>query len=237
MTPKYYYDVVQSSEEWLKMRLGVITASDVSKLFAKQPDVHTLYSRGGDTYIADKVFEIIFQELKYFRSDATDWGKDHEEEARKAYEAETNTKVKEVGFVMLDDGIGCSPDGLVDADGLVEIKCPYNSKVHLDNIKRGGADKKYKFQMLHQLYVTRRKWVDFYSYDPRQPIENISFRRRYTLDELWVDLGECKEMYETRIFQTRYQIRLGVKVAEKVLEHVKTATITIDGEETETEIW
>jgi predicted phage-related endonuclease len=63
---------------------------------------------------------------------------------------------------------GASPDGLVDADGLVEIKCP-NTATHIETLKGQCAPAKYITQMQWQLACTGRKWCDFVSYDPRMP--------------------------------------------------------------------
>jgi hypothetical protein len=61
-----------------------------------------------------------------------------------------------------------SPDALVGDEGLVEIKCP-RSTTHLDYLTSGKPPAKYVPQMLAQLSCTRRKWVDFVSFDNRFP--------------------------------------------------------------------
>ena len=64
---------------------------------------------------------------------------------------------------------GCSPDGLLGDDGVLEIKCPDNPEKHLEAIRSGAHAKEYHLQVQHQLWVTGRKWADVVSYDPRFP--------------------------------------------------------------------
>ena len=99
---------------------------------------------------------------------AMQWGIDHEDDARAAYEARTGEVVDLAGFILHPSipWLGASPDGLVGDDGLVEIKCP-NTVTHLKRIATGVVPDEYKPQMLVQLLCTGRKWVDFVDYDPR----------------------------------------------------------------------
>lgn len=77
---------------------------------------------------------------------------------------------------------GASPDGLVRADGLIEIKCP-NTATHIDTLLGGEVPDKYVKQMLWQMECTGRKWCDFVSYDPRMPDDLKVFVRRFERDE------------------------------------------------------
>ncbi len=93
---------------------------------------------------------------------------------------------------------GASPDGLVGADGLLEIKCPYSSQKHLARVAEGVVPEEYKPQMLVQLLCTGRKWVDFVSYDPRivGPWAKARFfliRFEPTQAELSAALEECQK--------------------------------------------
>ena len=88
--------------------------------------------------------------------------------ARAAYEAHTGTFVTQTGFWLHPEikHFGASPDGLVGDEGLIEIKCPRTS-THLRYLSEGKVPTKYKRQMICQLLCTRRKWVDFVSFDDR----------------------------------------------------------------------
>ena len=65
-------------------------------------------------------------------------------------------------------GFGASPDGLVNDDGLLEIKCP-NTATHIDFLRTGKPDGRYLWQMEAQMACTGRDWCDFVSYDDRMP--------------------------------------------------------------------
>lgn len=99
-------------------------------------------------------------------------GIDHEPEARSAYEFELGVTVEEVGFLDHPsiDMAGASPDGLVGAEGLVEIKCP-QSAAHIETLLTKTVPGKYVTQMQWQMACTGRKWCDFATYDPRMPQE------------------------------------------------------------------
>ena len=72
------------------------------------------------------------------------------------------------------ENAGASPDGLVNDDGLIEIKCP-NTWTHLEFIQSLKPKREYILQMQWQMICTGRKWCDFVSYDNRLP-DNLSFK-------------------------------------------------------------
>ena len=63
---------------------------------------------------------------------------------------------------------GASPDGLIDADGQIEIKCPAQA-THLKTLLSRKPAGKYITQMQWQMACTGRQWCDFVSFDPRFP--------------------------------------------------------------------
>lgn len=87
--------------------------------------------------------------------------------AREAYAEHMGTPVREVGFVTRDLGdgvvIGASPDGLVGADGAIEVKSP-RGKGHLLTLVDGGVPSQYMAQLQTVLLVTGRAWIDYISF-------------------------------------------------------------------------
>lgn len=153
----------QRSDDWHIARSGSITASAIESI--QQP-------RARETYINKLLAEMLTGEKEPFVMNAAiQRGIDFEQAARERYIKESGNSVKEVGFVYSDESrrIGCSPDGLVGDDGLVEFKCP-NSSTHISYRRDNSVPKKYVLQIQHQLYVTGRQWCDFMSWDDR--IEN-----------------------------------------------------------------
>jgi putative phage-type endonuclease len=161
-------EVVQGSPEWIAVRLGKVTASRVADVTRR---TKTGFSTSRANYMAELIAERLTGEAApSFTNAAMQWGTDKEPEARAAYEFRTDTEVVAVGFVIHPDipDSGASPDGLVGADGLVEIKCP-NTATHLDALLGQSVDGDYIKQMQWQMACTGRDWCDFVSYDPRMP--------------------------------------------------------------------
>jgi putative phage-type endonuclease len=164
----------QRSPEWYAARLGVLTASACEYIM-------TPAQRKG--FVNKMIAEIVTGQPEPFpTNEYMQWGIDTEDEARLYYESKTGNKVRQVGFVYKDESekVGCSPDGLVDKGGLIEIKCPM-SKTHIGYML-DGPPKKYYMQMQFQMYVTNRLWCDFMSFDPRLPEEMKSYIVRIDRD-------------------------------------------------------
>jgi predicted phage-related endonuclease len=97
------------------------------------------------------------------------WGTDNEPLARLAYSLETGNDVEETGLWLHEIiPAGASPDGFVNDDGLVEIKCP-NSATHIETLQNKKIPRQYFAQVQGQLWITERSWCDFVSFDPRLP--------------------------------------------------------------------
>lgn len=161
-------DCVQGSPEWHQARCGKVTASRISDLMAT---TKSGYGASRGNYMAELVAErLTGASSEGYTNAAMQWGKDHEAEARAAYEFYRDATVAEVGFVLHPtiDLTGCSPDGLVGEGGMVEIKCP-NTGTHVDTLLGAGIPDKYIKQMQWQMRCCERKWCDFVSYDPRLP--------------------------------------------------------------------
>lgn len=170
----------QRTPEWKQARVGIITGSNADRLLtpAKQK-----------TYALELLAEILTNApTEVPVNGAMQWGIDNEKNAIAWYWWETDNKILDVGFCRSDCGqsFGASPDGLVGQDGLVEIKCPANTRIHLEHIESGPSDK-YMAQIQWQLFVTGRKWADFVSYDPRVPVEFRGCIHRIERDESYID--------------------------------------------------
>lgn len=110
-----------------------------------------------------------------FRSIPTDWGKQNEEKAIRAYEEATSNSVARCGlFISLDHPyLAASPDGLVGSLTVLEVKCPYSIKnliissdtlpyLEMQNNKLSlKINSNYYYQVQTQLYVTGREFCDF----------------------------------------------------------------------------
>jgi hypothetical protein len=116
-----------------------------------------------------------------------EWGVEQEPYALARYESEVLADdlqmVTQVAYVSDETLlVGCSPDGLVEDDGVVEVKCP--KQANFWAIVEGGMiPSKYLPQLRHTLWVTGRSWIDFVAYDPRFPEPLQLFVRRLSRKE------------------------------------------------------
>jgi hypothetical protein len=170
----------QRDADWYAARVGKATASRFKDAIAtkKQTEKQKKDNLPGDPmqaqldYLTELVVERLTQQpIQRYATAAMQWGTEQEPAARAAYERVTGTSVEETGFVAHDVLLaGCSPDGLVDWDGLIEIKCPWNTANHIETLLNGMPDE-HRAQVQGQMWITGRQWCDFVSYDPRMPAE------------------------------------------------------------------
>jgi len=175
-------DIEQGTEEWFAIRCGKVTASRIADIIAT---TKSGYSASRANYEAQLICEILTgKPAESFTNAAMAWGTETEPLARAQYELKTGNIVNQIGFVVHSkiEQAGASPDGLVDNDGLIEIKCP-NTSTHLDTLLSQKVPSKYITQMTWQMLCTGRKWCDFVSYDPRLPDNLQLFIQRIELDE------------------------------------------------------
>lgn len=108
--------------------------------------------------------------------------------ARMIYEARTGAFVTEAGICLTDCGtFGYSTDGLVDDDGLIEIKAPIDSAKILAMIQTGDVSE-YMHQMQGGLWITGRKYCDFIMYVP--DLESVGkdlYVKRIFRDDAFID--------------------------------------------------
>jgi putative phage-type endonuclease len=160
----------QRTEDWYAARLGKATASRFKDAIAALKSGAPAQAQRD--YLTELVVERLTQQpIQRFQNAAMNWGTEQEPAARAAYERVTGRIVEETGFVAHDTLMaGCSPDGLVDWDGLIEIKCPWNTANHIETLLQ-GMPAEHIPQVQGQLWITGREWCDFVSYDPRMPAE------------------------------------------------------------------
>jgi len=184
----------QGTQEWFDVKRGKLSASLFPKLFMGKS------TKG----YGDAINKIVFERLtcktpeSYSNADM-ERGVLMEPEAIKAYEFETFTKVHRVGFVELDENVGCSPDGLIGDDGLIQVKCPrYNTL--LSYHMSGKVPKDYTIQMQGEMYVTGRQWNIFYAYHPDvKPFMVQVTRDEKLIDDLEKEIDNALGLIEERL--------------------------------------
>jgi len=158
----------QGTQEWRQLRCGKATASRVADIVAK---TKTGWGASRANYLAELIAERLTGTVaESYTNIAMQWGIDKEPQARAIYEFLGDEQVTQVGFVEHPTiaMAGCSPDGLVGADGLLEIKAP-STATHIDTLLGDVVSSKYITQIQFQMACTGRQWCDFVSFDPRLP--------------------------------------------------------------------
>lgn len=167
---KYYGSVVQGSDEWLDLRRGLITASEMSLLLT--PTLKVAANEKSRQHVYELLAQRIsgYTEPHYISNDMLR-GQEEEVLARALY-SEKYSPVRDGGFVTNDQWgftLGYSPDGLVGEDGLIECKSR-RQKYQIQTIAENAMPEEYLLQVQTGLLVTGRKWLDFVSYSGGLPM-------------------------------------------------------------------
>ena len=175
----------QGSPEWHQARAGLATASCFADVLST---IKTGEAAARRNYRVKLVVERLTGKVLNggFQSAAMLQGTEREPYAREAYEATTGRLVQEVGFIVDDmHQAGCSPDGLIDDDGGLEIKCP-ELATHLDYLRCPSEPPAYTPQIQGSMWLTGRKWWDFVSWNPDYPEPLRLVIRRVKRDETYI---------------------------------------------------
>lgn len=159
-------DVEQGSDEWLEARLGLPTASEM----------HCLLSNGrllppfgeGALTLLDRLAAERFTGLSasgFTGNSHTERGHVVEPIAVQAYIDSGHASAMDVieAGIMLAKGVGASPDRLIGIDGGLEIKSKA-AKGMVTLLRNGKIDKAHITQMQINMWVSGRKWWDYFVY-------------------------------------------------------------------------
>jgi hypothetical protein len=175
-------DVVQRSDEWYDQRRGMITASVVGQLLTAK----TLAVANNDT--SRGLVALLAAERITGHTDLTSIsydmlrGIEDEPRAVDVY-SEHHAPVTPCGFMVRTWGrfrLGYSPDGLVGADGLVEVKSRRGKK-QVETVIDGQVPSENVAQCQAALFVSGRQWLDYVSYSAGMHLWTV----RVTPDPRW----------------------------------------------------
>ncbi|WP_417733152.1 lambda exonuclease family protein [Rosistilla oblonga] len=162
------FDVEQNSDEWDVLRSGIPTASEFSSLLTpKKQELSTQAKAYAWQKAANRFYG---RPIDVFGGNyATERGHEIEDQARSWYAFVHGVTVEQIGFCTTDDKtFGCSPDGLVGDEGLLQIKC-LMSKAHVGAMDDENEIKKYFAQVQGEMLVTGRNWNDLLFFHPELP--------------------------------------------------------------------
>lgn len=184
-------DCEQGTEEWLRHRLGLPTASEFATIIGVKKDAKDKKTR--HTYMRKLAGEILTGEpAESYTNAHMERGKMMEAEARDFYALTNDVEPERVGFIR-NGRAGCSPDSLVSTGGMLEIKTclPH---ILIEKIVADDFPPEHRAQCQGNLYIANREWIDLTCYWPRMP----TFIKRAHRDEGYIATiaGAIKEFNE-----------------------------------------
>lgn len=163
-------DVEQGSQEWINMRLGLITCSQI--------DAIRVDGVGAQDYVNALAYERITGESSsiFGGNQWTERGHELEPIARELYEKKTGLTVEEVAFIK-NKGFGYSPDGITSEvvgeklhyRGAIEIKAKQPAE-QIKILRSNEIPKKHLDQLHGGMLCADLAWIDFVSYCSNLPI-------------------------------------------------------------------
>jgi hypothetical protein len=156
MTARYrIIECEQGSPEWFEARRGIPTASRYADVLAEGK------GESRDKYMCQLVGEILSgKPMSTYTNERMERGKEQEPDLRAKYSFEREVDIVQVGFIRSNlMSTGCSPDGLVGVDGILEIK---STEPHLlvKIVDTGKFPARHIPQIQGNLWITGRNWCD-----------------------------------------------------------------------------
>jgi hypothetical protein len=187
----------QRSDEWYAARLGIPTASEFKCLMVTKGKGEGGASKMRDEYRRKLAGErLTGRPTVNYRSPQMDRGAREEDEARTKYEFTRDVETFRVGFIR--NGMkGCSPDSLIDANGMLEIKSA-DPHVYLDFMSRATFPTEHWAQCQGGLWVAEREWNDLAIYCPGL---KLLVRRTYRDDQYIAELARQVDLFNEEIEQ------------------------------------
>lgn len=223
MAPLQFTD--PQEEKWRKARLGMITGSQFGKLVVRSKDQKGYVLSKGET-ATKLIYRIAWERLLStgnisnglgrlnFSSPSVEHGHEYEAEAIKKYVEMTGNVVDyHQEFITHGKYIGGTPDGYIGKDGLIEIKCPWDGGNHIRGILTGEIyNQEYIYQVQGYLWLTKRKWCDFVTYDPdlSEPYQlNIIrvYRDEDIISGIVSVLSEVKKKVQSIVKSRKFKIK------------------------------
>ncbi len=205
---------LQRSEEWEALRFGRATASQFSRILT--PSKLQL-SASASQYAIELALrrKQIDMGPEPLPSYWMDHGTEAEPYAIAEFEQSTGLAVQKVGFITPADGemYGCSPDGLVGEDAVIEVKCPMPSTMVAYSAS-GDLPSEYRLQVQGELWVTGRRWCHFYVWHPEiEPLHLVVERDEATQRALDVAIPQFLALVDD------WEHKIRARTPSVVIEH------------------
>jgi len=136
---------------------------------------------GLQTYVYSLMSEYYSAGIKTnITNEAMQIGTEREIEAKFLYNNLFNADIEDVGFVVGSEYYGCSPDGRILENKLVEIKCP-TDETFFKLLFTQKIKSEYYAQMQMQMLIDNKALCDYFVYNPN--FEKIYFNKEVKKDD------------------------------------------------------
>ncbi|MCP4493437.1 MAG: YqaJ viral recombinase family protein [Gammaproteobacteria bacterium] len=174
--PKPSYTILkceQGSGQWLAARKGMPTGSRFGDIITSAGKASQSQTR--QTYMMELLGErLTGSAQERYVNPAMERGTALEPSARAWYEMTTGNKVRQVGFVLPPAGrvYGVSPDGLVNDNSGLEIKCPLR-RGFLSALLADKVPGEHLVQIHAGMWICEREEWDFVMYTEEPNLPNM----------------------------------------------------------------
>lgn len=186
------------SNKWIERRRKMLTASNFGKIIKMRQ------TTGCQSFVQNHLFGGV-------TTTAMEYGKSNEETALREVESILNLKITKCGLFVDRENpyLGATPDGLIDSDGIVEVKCPSSAenltpeeaikskKITFWMLNKSGEingiNKKHNwyFQVQGQLNVCEKMYCQFAVWTPK----GIKIEKIERDENLWKNIMVEKLKY------------------------------------------
>ncbi len=195
------HTVLQGTDEWLRLRCGIPTASAFDKIVTPKGKLSTSAESYRNALLAERIMGHSIEERVSMWMDR---GRDLEAEAVAYYEGIRELDTVRVGFLTNDEKtIGASPDRFVGDEGLLEIKVP-KEHTHVHYLLSRSVDAAYYPQVQGQLWISGRRWADILSYHPEMPPALIRVARD---EEYIATLAEAVTAFSAKLEELAAELK------------------------------
>lgn len=200
----------QRSKEWFSRRVGRITGSNLGAAIGANP-----WKKPKDL-IREMVRDYHGAEREFNGNPATEYGQFHEPGAQAEYEIETGNTVEECGFFTFEDWAGASPDGIINGEGILEIKCPYGQRnKNPPEFKSVYDQLHYYAQIQWEMMCAQKSWAHFYQWSPAGTnLETVQFNAQWVHDH-WSAITDFYAWYLSELDNRQHLEPKRVKLSDK----------------------
>jgi len=188
--------IEQRTPEWHQARIGRVTGSIAGAVLGVSPNMtreQALRMLVRDAVGAER------ENAEFVENTILAHGRHYEDGALWEYEMETGKTVQSCGFFPLGDWSGASPDGLIDDDGILEIKTPWGKRKQEDvKFKTLDEQPHYYAQMQIEMLATGRTWGHLWQWTPYgHQLDTVQLNQAWCdenmprLHQFWAELQDA----------------------------------------------